>query len=450
MKDESLPTIVGMPLAPLGEPLLEVPAVFLDKARIYVKAGDGGDGAVSFRREKYVPRGGPDGGDGGRGGSIYIEATEDLNTLYSFRYKQRFHAGRGGNGAGGRRHGAKGKDVTIRVPVGTVVRSEDGQVVADLAVPGARVMVARGGRGGLGNAHFATAVLQAPRIAQKGEPGEARWLELELRLLADVGLVGLPNAGKSTLLARISAARPKIAEYPFTTLVPNLGVVALDETTFVVADIPGLIEGAHLGAGLGLEFLRHITRTRVLVHVLDCTSEDPLRDWDVVNREMEAYGAGLAEKPQVAALNKIDLPEARAAAGQVAERLAARGVESFAISAATGEGVTGLVERVAALLREVPVGARVPPVEGLRVYRLEPAPESALVVEREGDAFRVKGRAAERAAALINAQTPEGVAVLRKRLIRLGVGRLLEKAGAREGDKVRVGEVELRWGRDRH
>lgn len=423
--------------------------MFLDKARIYVKAGDGGDGAVSFRREKYVPRGGPDGGDGGRGGSVYLEATEDLNTLYSFRYKQRFSAGRGGNGAGGRRHGAKGEDLVIKVPVGTVVRSDDGDVVADLAVPGARVMVARGGRGGLGNVHFATSVLQAPRIAEKGEPGEAKWLELELRLLADVGLVGLPNAGKSTLLARISAARPKIAEYPFTTLVPNLGVVALDETTFVVADIPGLIEGAHLGAGLGLEFLRHIRRTRLLVHVLDGASDDPVRDWEVVNREMDAYGGGLGEKPQVVALNKIDLPEARAAAGKVAERLSSRGVEVFAISAATGEGVRELVQRVAALLREMPAVAPAPAAEGLRVYRLEAAPESALVVEREGEAFRVKGKAAERAASLINAQTPEGVAVLRKRLVRLGVGKLLEKAGAREGDKVRVGEVELRWGRDR-
>lgn len=417
--------------------------LFIDEATIQVQAGDGGDGAVSFRREKFIPRGGPDGGDGGRGGSVYLEATEELNTLYGFRHQQRFKAERGGNGAGARKHGTKGKDLVIPAPVGTIAYGEEGQIVADLTRPGQREMVAKGGRGGLGNVHFATAVSQAPRIAQKGDPGEQTSLRLELRLLADVGLVGLPNAGKSTLLARITAAKPKIADYPFTTLVPNLGVVALADTSFVVADIPGLIEGAHRGAGLGLEFLRHVRRTRLLVHLLDGSSPDPVRDLEVINRELEEYDPELAEKPQVVAFNKMDLPEVREAWPAVRERLEALGLESLDVSAATGEGVRELLELIARRLAEKLEAA--PAAEELRVYRLEAEPGEGVVVEREKDGYRVKGRAAERAAALINVGTPEGLVMLRRRLARLGVPRLLGRAGARPGDLVRVGETEFRW-----
>jgi len=418
--------------------------LFIDQARIHVKAGDGGDGAVSFRREKFIPRGGPDGGDGGRGGSVYLEAIDDIDTLYGFRYKQQFRAGRGGNGAGGRRHGAKGSDLVIPVPVGTVALGDDGAVIADLSKAGDRVEVARGGRGGLGNVHFATPTMQAPRVAQKGEPGEERWLTLELRLLADVGLVGLPNAGKSTLLSRISAARPKIADYPFTTVVPILGVVALGDTTFVVADIPGLIEGAHRGAGLGLEFLRHVQRTRLLVHVLDGARPDPIHDLAVVNREMQEYRADLREKPQLVAFNKMDLPEAAEAWPRMREKLWSMGLEAWPISAVTGQGVRELLEVVAAKLRETPAPPPRPTEEMLRVYRLAETGEG-LVVKKEQGAYRVTGRTAERAAALVNVSTPEGMAILKRRLARLGVARMLEKAGVREGDLVRVGQAELRW-----
>ena len=417
--------------------------MFIDEARIQVQAGDGGDGAVSFRREKFVPRGGPDGGDGGRGGSVYLEATEELNTLYGFRHKQRFRAGRGGNGAGARKHGSKGRDLTIPVPVGTVAHGDDGVVVADLTSPGQRELVARGGSGGLGNVHFTTAVMQTPRIAQKGEAGEERELRLELRLLADVGLVGLPNAGKSTLLSRITAARPKIADYPFTTLVPNLGVVALRDTTFVVADIPGLIEGAHRGAGLGQEFLRHVRRTRLLVHLLEGSSPDPVADLEVVNRELEEYDPDLRRKPQLVAFNKMDLAEAREAWPEVRERLRSRGMDALPISAATGEGVKELLELVAAKLGERVEAAR--KAEEIRVYRLEAEAGEAVAVEKERDGYRIRGRAAERAAALINVETTEGLMVLRQRLSRLGVGKMLERAGAKAGDMIRVGEVEFRW-----
>lgn len=419
--------------------------MFIDEASIQVKAGNGGDGAVSFRRERFVPRGGPDGGDGGRGGSVYLRATNDLNTLYSFHHKQRFKAEQGENGTGSRKHGSKGSDLVIAVPVGTVAYDGNGKVVADLVLPGEEAMVARGGRGGLGNTHFTTSVQQAPRIAQKGEPGEETELRLELRLLADVGLVGLPNAGKSTLLASITAARPKIADYPFTTLVPNLGVVAVADTTFVVADIPGLIEGSHQGAGLGLEFLRHITRTRLLVHVVDGTAVDPLRDLDVVNRELAEYHSSLAEKPQVAAVNKMDLPTARENWPGLSGVLKKRGIESVPISAATGEGVRELVNLVAAMLKEMG-----PPVvegeeAGLKVYRLEESTEEGIAITREDEAFRITGRAAERAAALTNVDTPEGMAVLRSRLTRLGVEKMLSKAGAKAGDQIRVGDAEFTW-----
>ena len=327
--------------------------MFIDRARIFVKAGDGGNGCVAFRREKFVPKGGPSGGDGGRGGTVTLRAELDLNTLLAFRYRRLFKAGRGGHGEGSQRAGRAGRDLTIAVPLGTIVLDEaTGERIADLVADGQEVVVARGGRGGRGNSHFATPTHRAPRESEPATPGEERWLLLELRLLADVGLVGLPNAGKSSLLARISAARPKIADYPFTTIEPMLGVVPLSgEAGIVVADIPGLIEGAHLGHGLGHEFLRHIDRTRVLVHVVDVSQPDPEAAVTAVERELALHSPVLLERPVVVAGNKMDLPDARARWDAFAAAMAARGREALPISAATGDGIPALLTAVQALLR---------------------------------------------------------------------------------------------------
>jgi GTPase len=322
--------------------------MFIDLARVQVKAGDGGNGCVAFRREKFVPKGGPSGGDGGRGGDVILVADPDLNTLLPFRYRRRFAARRGAHGEGSGRTGRSGGDLIVAVPVGTTVLDDDtGAPVADLTAPGQRLTVAGGGRGGRGNAHFATPTHRAPREAEPGGAGEERRLRLELRLLADVGLVGLPNAGKSSLLTRISAARPKVAGYPFTTTEPVLGVVPLpDAPGIVVADIPGLIEGAHQGAGLGDEFLRHIERTRLLVHVVDLAGDDPLGQLATVERELAMHTPPLDNRPVIVAANKMDLPEARARWEAFAAALAARGLRAVPISAATGEGIPALLAAV--------------------------------------------------------------------------------------------------------
>ncbi len=322
---------------------------------------------MSFRREKFVPLGGPDGGDGGRGGSVYLEADSHLSTLIPFRRKRHFRAERGGNGEGSNRHGAFGEDVVIKVPPGTVVRDADtSEVAADLAGPGERVLVAKGGRGGWGNPHFATPINRAPRLAVDGDPGESRWIMLELKLLADVGIVGLPNAGKSTFLSRVSAATPKIADYPFTTLEPHLGVLDLDDRSLVLADIPGLIEGAHKGAGLGHEFLRHVERTRLLLHLVDGASDDPWRDFQAINRELALHSPGLESKEQVVALNKVDLPEVRERLAQVLAPFKKERIDITPISALSGAGVRELLERlaqrVAAIPKELATG------EGFKVF----------------------------------------------------------------------------------
>jgi GTPase len=325
--------------------------MFIDEAKIFVRAGDGGRGCVSFRREKFVPKGGPDGGDGGKGGDIILQADRNLSTLLDFRYRRRYTAERGEHGRGSDQRGRDGSDCVIRVPLGTVVRSTgSGAVLVDLVAPEQRFIAAHGGRGGRGNTHFKSPTKQAPRYAQPGESGETRWLSLELKLLADVGLMGLPNAGKSTLLARISAARPKIAPYPFTTLVPQLGIVRLrDERSCIVADIPGIIEGAHDGKGLGHQFLRHIERTRLLVHLVDMTScgeDNPLLSFDTVNRELLAYAACLVEKPQVVVATKMDVPSAKHAWERFQPAIAALGLRVVAISAVTGEGIGTLLDEI--------------------------------------------------------------------------------------------------------
>src|SRR5256884_5182235 len=336
--------------------------MFYDHTKIYVEAGDGGNGSSHFRHEKFAPRGGPDGGDGGRGGSVYLEATSNMNTLIDYRYRHHFKAGAGGAGMRQKMHGAKGEDVVLRVPCGTIVRDADtNELIADLVEDGQRVMVARGGRGGLGITHFATATHQAPREAQKGEPGEERWITLELRLIADVGLVGYPNAGKSTLLSVVTAAQPKIADYPFTTLSPNLGVVVVgqpgsrDEFSFVLADIPGLIEGAAQGVGLGHEFLRHIQSTRFLFQILDGASldRDPWQDFHAINHELHEYDVQLAKRPQVIVLNKMDLPDAQQRLPALKAEAEAACYPVFSISAAANQGVDELMQFAASRLREI-------------------------------------------------------------------------------------------------
>ncbi|HVE82947.1 MAG TPA: GTPase ObgE [Myxococcales bacterium] len=336
---------------------------FVDEVRIHVKAGDGGNGAVAFRREKYVERGGPSGGDGGNGGSVVFEADPQLTTLLDYRYQQHHHARNGEHGKGSDCNGRSAGDMVLRVPVGTLLRDEEaGEVLADLSAPGQRFTAAQGGRGGLGNMNFATSTRQTPRFAQEGTKGEERTLVLELKLLADVGLIGFPNAGKSTLISRVSRARPKIADYPFTTLVPNLGVVQYkDGRSFVVADIPGLIEGASEGAGLGHQFLRHVERCRALVHLVDLGAEgegrEPVADWEVINRELQRYSATLAEKPQLVVGSKVDLTHARERLPAFEAAMRKRGVPVLAISSATGEGIQALLDRAARVLYGGPEAA---------------------------------------------------------------------------------------------
>lgn len=330
---------------------------FVDYAKIHVKAGDGGRGCVSFRREKYVPRGGPNGGDGGRGGHVIIKATENLNTLLDLRYHHLYHAKRGEHGKGKKMHGKDADDLIIPVPVGTIIKDEDsGEVLADLDAEDKEVIIAKGGRGGLGNAHFATPTRQAPRFAQGGEQGEERSLVIELKLLANVGLIGLPNAGKSTFISVISSARPKIADYPFTTMVPNLGVVKLEDfKSFVVADIPGLIEGAHKGIGLGFQFLRHVERTSMLLHLVDISvmsASNPVDNLLKINRELKLYNESLVEKPQIVVASKLDVAD-KERLDRLSQYCNDKKIEFFAVSALTGKGMKKLIKHVAAILEDL-------------------------------------------------------------------------------------------------
>jgi len=417
--------------------------MFYDQAKILVAAGDGGDGVVAFRREKYVPYGGPSGGDGGRGGDVVLFVDTHTNTLYRFSRRRHFRATRGVHGRGKDQHGAYGASLRVRVPPGTVVYDADtGDLIGDLTEPGQELIVARGGRGGRGNARFKSSANQAPRIAEHGDTGEERWLRLELRLLADVGLVGVPNAGKSTMLAAVTAARPKIAAYPFTTLEPNLGVVVLDgETEFVLADIPGLIEGASEGKGLGHDFLRHVERTRVLVHLLDGASTDPLGDLETIDRELAAFGHGLPDKPQLVVFNKIDLPDARDQWERLRLAIEARGTDVMAASGVTGEGTRDMLYHVARMLADLP---EVVQAAELPVFRLG-ADREAFSIEPGTDGWRVSGANIERAAAMTVWNLEEAVRRFHRMLERSGISAALEAAGVMPGDSVYIGEQELVW-----
>jgi GTP-binding protein len=422
--------------------------VFLDSVKVFVRGGDGGDGAATFRREAHVPRGGPDGGDGGRGGSIVLRVDPGETTLRDYRYKHHFKAPAGGRGERARRHGKAGHDLTLAVPPGTAVLDDaSGALVADLVATGQTAMVARGGRGGLGNTHFATATHQAPKHAQKGEPGEEHWLRLELRLIADIGLVGLPNAGKSTLLAALTAARPRIADYPFTTLEPNLGVLDLgddDPRRPTIADVPGLIEGASSGAGLGHAFLRHVERTRLLIHVVDGSAPDPIRDHAIIREELEAHDPRLLERPMLVAFNKMDRATA-AAAWPDFRRAVDGGDRLIAISAATGSGLDELRRAIAQLLPDADALALPPATTGVVVHRIEAASDAFRIDRDEDGGIRVHGSRVERLAAQTNFDVDESAERFQRELERSGIDAALRGAGVRPGDVVRIGRVELEW-----
>ncbi|PZM93767.1 MAG: GTPase ObgE [Actinobacteria bacterium] len=421
--------------------------MFVDRVVLHLQAGDGGHGCVSIRREKFKPLGGPDGGNGGHGGSISLVVDPQVHTLLDFHFRPHVKAENGKSGAGGNRDGANGRDTVLRVPNGTVVQTLDGKVIADLVGAGTKIEIARGGRGGRGNAALASARRKAPGFAELGEPGERVDVVLELKSVADVGLVGFPSAGKSSLISVISAAKPKIADYPFTTLVPNLGVVRQDDHTFTVADVPGLIPGAAAGKGLGLDFLRHIERCAVLVHVIDCATleieRDPIADYEAIEAELAAYG-GLADRPRVVALNKIDIPDARAMAELVRPELEARGLRVFEISTVTREGLRELLFALAELV-EAHRAAR-PVTEPARIIIRPPAvDDTGFTIDVEDDVFVVRGQRPERWVRQTNFDNDEAVGFLADRLARLGVEDALAKAGAKPGSLVRIADREFEW-----
>lgn len=418
-------------------------SIFIDEALVWMKGGDGGNGCMSFRREKFVPFGGPDGGDGGRGGNVVVEASPALSTLLDFRYKRHFKADRGRHGRGKNMSGKEGEDLLLPVPVGTVVYDRStGEILADLFRPGQQIVAARGGCGGKGNTHFANAANKAPKFAEKGEPGEVRDLRFELKLLADVGIIGFPNAGKSTLLSRISAARPKIADYPFTTLTPQLGVVARHDRQGVFADIPGLIEGAHEGAGLGIKFLKHIERTRLLVHLIDLNEvdpENPFRLVEAIDHELSSFSPQLRGLPQIYVGNKLDLPEVREKSARLTQAFQDQEKPFFLISAFTGEGVPEVLDAVFEALE------RFPKADFPHEEISSPKPEVRIEVCREGDHFRVIGKGVERAAAMTNLDNEEAVDHLQRILSRYRVEPRLRQLGVQEGDLVKIGQIEFHY-----
>jgi len=450
---------------------------FLDEVKVFIKAGDGGNGCIAFHREKFVPKGGPSGGNAGRGGSIYLVADENKHTLNDFLHGVHFKAPSGQHGLGSKCSGSNAKDMTLHVPCGTLVLDPDtDEVQADLAYPGQVFLVARGGAGGRGNAAFASHTYRLPRFAERGEPGEERWVRLVLKLIASVGIIGFPNAGKSTLLSRVSKATPRIASYPFTTLVPNLGMVWLDENRRAVfADIPGLIEGAHEGVGLGTRFLRHVERTRLLVHLVDASTldlEDPLKPYRIIRSELTHYGKGLGERPEIVVLNKLDLPEASDRIDAIIEAYRREGIDPLTISAKEATGIDRLLDRVNQVLEstapvveeesEGPLVELVDEVEGPSPEALEAESGAGLeglalqrltrrrtpvrfTVRQEGDAFYVEGRGIERMVAMTDLANDEAVSWIQRRLLRMGVEDALKHAGAVAGARVIIRGMEFEF-----
>jgi GTP-binding protein len=421
--------------------------MFIDEITIHVSSGKGGDGVVHFRKEKYVPRGGPDGGDGGKGGDVILAVNPTLNTL-NFRHEERFHAEDGRRGGKQNMTGRSGQDLELAVPPGTLVyeisEGDSPSLIADLTEPGQRIVVCKGGRGGHGNTHFKSSVHQVPRTAEKGEPGQEKHLKLELKLIADIGVIGVPNAGKSTLLSALTNAQPKIAAYPFTTLEPNLGVAQIDdETTVVLADIPGLIEGAHTGAGLGHNFLRHIQRTRVLIHLLDGLSSDPLADYSQINSELSLFDPNLGNKPQIVALNKIDQPEVQERFEQVKAAFKKKNVGLMGISALARTNVREILRKAATML------ARTPALETsalpMPVYKPEEDPRDFTISREDDGGWRVSGASIERSAAMTYWEHAGSVRRFQRLMEHLGVEEALRKAGIQDGDFVRIAEFELEW-----
>ena len=422
--------------------------MFTDYAKITIKSGNGGDGAVTFRREKYVAAGGPDGGDGGRGGSIYFRVDPNANTLIDFRYTKKFKAQSGENGSGGHKYGKSGEDLYINVPIGTIIKdAETGKVVADLSKEGQEELVLKGGRGGKGNSHFATATRQVPRFAQAGEDGEEKEVILELKLLADVGLLGFPNVGKSTFLSVVTDAKPKIANYHFTTIEPNLGVVKLQNgDSFVIADIPGIIEGASEGVGLGIQFLRHVERTRLLLHVIDISGiegRDPVQDFYTINEELKSYSEKLSTRKQIIVANKIDVMQDETGLKELEELAKKEGLELFKISGVTGQGVPELLNRVSEVLKTLPKEEIVESEERV-VYTLDDDKDE-FIVRKEGETFVIEGKAINRLMGRINIDDNESMYYFQKNLKFLGIEDELKKQGIQEGDFVKILNWTFEW-----
>ena len=422
--------------------------MFTDYAKITIKSGNGGDGAVTFRREKYVAAGGPDGGDGGRGGSIYFRVDPNANTLVDFRYTKKFKAENGENGSGGHKYGKSGQDLYINVPIGTIIKdAETGKIVADLSHEGQEELVLKGGRGGKGNSHFATATRQVPRFAQAGEDGEEKEIILELKLLADVGLLGFPNVGKSTFLSIVTDAKPKIANYHFTTIEPNLGVVKTEHgDSFVIADIPGIIEGASEGIGLGIQFLRHVERTRLLLHVIDVSGvegRNPVQDFYTINEELKNYSEKLSKRKQIIVANKIDIMQDEAGYKELEALAKKEGLEIYKISGATGEGITKLLDRVVEVLKTLPKEELVE-VEERVLYTLE-EDENQFTVRKENDEFIIEGKAINRLMGRINVDDNESMYYFQKSLKNLGIEDELKRQGIKEGDIVKVLNWTFEW-----
>ena len=418
---------------------------FVDLAEIYVKAGRGGNGALSFRREKFVPKGGPDGGDGGKGGDVILEAVGGVVTLADFEYERRFQAGHAGHGEGAMRSGSNGKNLVINVPCGTLVKdSQTGQILADLVVPGQKFIAALGGKGGRGNSHFASSSRRAPRFAEKGDPGQERALTLELKLIADVGLAGFPNAGKSSILAAISGAKPRIAGYPFTTLSPNLGVLAVDDAQVVIADMPGLIEGAHEGKGLGLQFLRHVERTRIILHVIDS-----VRMFHALLDEFREYGANLEDRPCIVVGNKTDLEGTDSNSELLRQEAVSRGLQYLAVSALEGTNIPELIRAIAELVRNTPaVSLEIDgPQEITELPRKKSSGRSSRepvrIIRQSDGSFRVEHENLERSVSRINFDHEDAMQKFARLLSALSVEEALEASGAREGDKVYIGDIEF-------